>query len=316
MGDFLQIGGGLILLFFGGEGLLQGSISLAHSFGLSRLLVSLVIIGFGTSMPEMTVSVTAALQGASEIAVGNVVGSNIANVLLIVGLAVIINPIHIVDKSVRRDIVMMMAASVLLCIVALFGTFNFISGALMLFALCGYIFWCVRQDRQKSLEMASIAEQDIQGKKPLSVPLALLFSFVGLGFLVLGASFLIQGAVALARDFGISEAVIGLTIVAVGTSLPEVATAVVAARRSHGDIVIGNIIGSNIFNVLAILGVTSLIKSITVTGQILVVDIWIMLAVSAILSWFLWFAHPMGRLLGFIMVITYGIYTVALYTGV
>lgn len=315
MYNLLLIVGGLCFLFFGGEGLLKGSISLARSFGLSKLLVSIVIIGFGTSMPEMTVSVLAALEGSPEIALGNIVGSNTANILLIFGIAVMLKPIRIVNKDLRRDIIVMMATSILLCILAITDSLNFTSGALMLLALVLYLFWCLRQDGENKLELASHMEEDVEGKKHYSVKVASLFSFLGLGLLVTGAYLLIEGSIALARDFGISEAVIGLTIVAVGTSLPELATAIVAAVRNHGDVVLGNILGSNIFNTLAILGVTSMIAPISATGRILSKDIWIMLGVSALFSILLWFSSYIGRRWGFAMIASYCLYTIYLYSG-
>lgn len=313
--DFLMITAGLILLFFGGEGLIKGAVSLARNFGLSKLLVSAVIVGFGTSMPEMTVSLGAALKGSSEIALGNVVGSNIANILLIVGIAALISPILLTGKAVRRDVAMMIVASLLLCAMALYGMVGFASGLLMLTGLMAYIIWSYWQDRKSSGEVAAHIEEDIEGEKHLPVRIAFLYSFAGLGLLVGGAYLLVEGAIALARDFGLSEAVIGLTIVAVGTSLPELATSVVAALRKHSDVIVGNILGSNIFNILAILGITGMVKAIPMTGQIVSLDVWIMLAVALVFSAFLWFGVRLGRVAGIGMLVAYCGYTAWLYTG-
>lgn len=312
--DVLMVIGGLALLFFGGEGLLKGSVSLARNFGLSNLLVSAVIVGFGTSMPEMTVSVGAALKGSPEISLGNVVGSNIANILLIVGTGALLSPILIKDKTVRRDVIAMLAASLALCGLALTGAFNFTAGLIMLAGLTGYIVWSYQQDRRNSEEIRHI-EEDVEGEPRLSVPLAAIYTVAGLGLLIGGATMLVEGAISLARDFGISEAVIGLTIVAIGTSLPELATSVVASLRKHSDVIIGNILGSNIFNILSILGVTALIKPIPVAEQILNFDIWFMLGTSFLLAPFLWFGWRMGRIAGLAMLAVYAGYIAFLYLG-
>ncbi len=313
--DILMIVAGLLLLFLGGEGLIKGAVSLARNFGLSKLLVSAVIVGFGTSMPEMTVSVGAALKGSSEIALGNVVGSNIANILLIVGVAALITPIFLSGTAVRRDAAMMMAASLVLCALSVYGVLGFASGFLMLSALIGYIIWCYMQDRKNSGEVLAHIEQDIEGEPHLPVPKAFLFSLGGLAFLVAGAYLLVEGATALARDFGLSEAVIGLTIVAVGTSLPELATSAVAALRKHTDMIVGNILGSNVFNILAILGVTGMVKAIPITGQIAAFDVWAMLLIAAVFSTLLWFGVRIGRMAGLGMLLLYTGYTAWLYAG-
>lgn len=312
--DFIMIAAGLVLLFFGGEGLIKGAVSLARNFGLSKLLVSAVIVGFGTSMPEMTVSVGAALKNSPEIALGNVVGSNIANILLIVAIATLIYPILIKERAVKRDAAMMITASVLLCGLALYGSLGFIGGLLMFSGLIAYIAWCYSQDRKNASQTPAHIEEDIEGA-PLSVMVASFYSLAGLGLLVGGAYLLVEGAISLARDFGLSEAVIGLTIVAVGTSLPELATSIVAALRKHGDVIVGNILGSNIFNILAILGVTAMVKTIPMTGQIASTDVWIMLAVAFVFALPLWLGLRIGRGAGIAMLIAYCAYTAWLYTG-
>ncbi|MCE7887665.1 MAG: sodium:calcium antiporter [Alphaproteobacteria bacterium PRO2] len=312
--DFIMIAAGLVLLFFGGEGLIKGAVSLARNFGLSKLLVSAVIVGFGTSMPEMTVSVGAALKNSPEIALGNVVGSNIANILLIVAIATLIYPILIKERAVKRDAAMMITASVLLCGLALYGSLGFIGGLLMFPGLIAYIAWCYSQDRKNASQTPAHIEEDIEGA-PLSVMVASFYSLAGLGLLVGGAYLLVEGAISLARDFGLSEAVIGLTIVAVGTSLPELATSIVAALRKHGDVIVGNILGSNIFNILAILGVTAMVKTIPMTGQIASTDVWIMLAVAFVFALPLWLGLRIGRGAGIAMLIAYCAYTAWLYTG-
>lgn len=307
--DVVMIAGGLVLLLLGGEGLIRGAVSLACSFRLSKLLVSSVIIGFGTSMPELTISVSAALKGSPDIALGNVVGSNIANVLLIVGVAALIAPVSFSVREVRRDALVMLAASLLLCGVSFFGIISSLTGGLMLLALVTYVAWSYVEGKKGQ------PEEEPPSERTLAPPVAALLSLAGLVFLVAGAYLMVEGAVALARHFGISEAVIGLTIVAVGTSLPELVTAIVASRHKENDIIIGNILGSNVFNILCILGVTALVSPIPFAGRIAAADIWIMLGVAMLLSGYLLRGRPIGRLSGALMLAGYIAYTLWLYGG-
>ena len=313
--DVIFIAAGLVLLFFGGEALVKGSVSFARNLGLSKLLVGAVIVGFGTSMPEMTVSVGAALKGSSEIALGNVVGSNIANILLIIGLSLLIFPITIAGPAVRRDAAVMIAASALLCGFALLGYLGTWMGIIMVGALFAYVYVSYQQDKKRSGSVAEHLEEEIEGDQRLKPPVAIAYCIGGLALLVGGAYCLVEGAISIARGIGISEAVIGLTIVAVGTSLPELATSIVAAMRKHGDVIIGNIVGSNIFNILAILGLTAIIQPIPFTGQIANIDVWVMLAVAVFLSVFLWLGLRMGRIAGVAMLALYTAYTLWLYMG-
>lgn len=311
--DMLMIVAGLVLLFFGGEGLLKGSVALARNFGLSNLLVSAVIVGFGTSMPEMTVSVGAALSGSPEIAIGNIIGSNIANILLIVGFGALLYPLLVDKIAVRRDTVMMIIAGLVFCGLSLTGELSFIEGFIMFAVLVGYIIWSYFEDKKASAATPDHIQEDIEGVVPLSSLKAALYSIVGLGLLIGGASLLVEGAVSLARDFGISEVVIGLTLVAVGTSLPELATAIVASLKKHTDVIIGNILGSNIFNILSILGVTAMIETIPVPAQMMDFDIWFMMGISALLGVLLWRGVTFGRFLGVIMLLVYSGYIGFLY---
>lgn len=317
--DFLMIAGGLVLLFFGGEGLLRGAVALAERLGLSKFLVSAVIVGFGTSMPELVVSVGAALKGAPDIALGNVVGSNIANILLIVGLAAVLCPMHVAVKDVRRDALMMVGASVLLCAMSFAGVINFGLGALMFAALLAYVGWAYHLDRstakkaRKARKEAGHAEPEVH--HDMHPWLATLYCVAGLGLLALGADWLVEGASNVASGFGIADAVIGLTVVAVGTSLPELATAVVAAYRKHGEMIVGNIVGSNVFNILSILGLTAMIMPIPFVGQIARVDVWLMLMVVMAYAGLLLAGVKVGRVLGVAMLALYAGYNVWLYVG-
>lgn len=305
---------GLVLLFFGGEALVRGSVAIAERFGFSKMIIGLVIVGFGTSVPELVVSLNAALAGTPEIAIGNVIGSNIANVLLIVGLASLILPITGWQRSAVREALIATLAGL-----ALFGlvqgeTIGRVEGFTLLVVLAAYLFatyWLESREMQKTVFEAETEEfEDI---KISSGWLSALLVVGGIAVLVLGADFLVRGAVSLARDFGVTDAVIGLTLVAIGTSLPELATAVVAAYRRHSDVVIGNVIGSNIFNVLAILGATTLIQPIAVSDQFQTVDALVMVASSAFLLALLFATRRIGRVWGVLMLGAYAGYIVYLF---
>ncbi len=256
---------GLVLLFVGGEALVRGSVSLARKFNVSELIIGLTLVGFGTSAPELVTSLKAIDQGSPGIALGNVIGSNIVNVFFIVGMAALIKPIMTNPESLVRDFTMMLFAMGLLVLLIQFDGFTRITGILMVLALFVYIFATIANDRKSRGPAAELhSAEGEQISTSYSVPASIIIALAGLAALVFGAGFLVDGATVLARDFGISETIIGLTIVAVGTSLPELATSIVAAVRGRSDIAIGNVIGSNIFNVLGIAGVTAAYKPFSV----------------------------------------------------
>jgi cation:H+ antiporter len=311
--DFLMIAAGFLLLFLGGEGLLRGAVSLARHFGLSNFLVSAVIMGFGTSMPEMTVSVNAVLMNSPEIALGNVVGSNIANILLIIGVSAIIFPLSPGKKIIHFDINALICASLLLCGLAWLGNINFLSGILMFTLLFAYVGWSYYSDRKIGRTEVKHIEQDVGVEKPLSKLWAFVFCMVGLALLISGAALLVDGAVSLARKIGIAEEIVGLSIVAIGSSLPELAIAVVASMRKHGDVILGNVLGSNIFNILGILGVAAMLKTIPISEHIFSVDIWIMLSATVFFIYFLAARKRIGRTIGLGMFTVYGVYVAVMY---
>ena len=246
---------GLVLLFVGGEFLVRGAVGLAHRFRIPPMVIGLTIVGFGTSMPELLVALQAALGGAPDVAVGNVVGSNIANVLLILGVSAAIVPVPVPFASVRAELAVMIAASIALWLMMLGGMISHLEGTLLLVALVVYL-W---------RSLAGGAHPPEETAHEVSGPwLAALAIIGGLASLMLGARFLVDSASEMARAVGVSEAVIGLTIVAIGTSLPELATSLVAALRGNGAIALGNVLGSNIFNILGILGVTAAIHPVPV----------------------------------------------------
>lgn len=314
--DLLLVAAGLVLLFVGGESLVRGSVAVAERIGVSKLLIGLVIVGFGTSTPELLVSVNAALDGAPEIALGNVVGSNIANVLLIVGVAAVILPITAWQRTAVREA--LVATLVALVVIGLVqgAVITRMEGIAMLIVLAGYLFastWLERRDREaKAFEHEAEEFEDIALPRPWLAP---VLALGGIAALVYGADLLVEGAVSIARSFGVPDAVIGLSLVAIGTSLPELATAIVAAIRRHTDVVLGNVIGSNIFNILAILGTTVVIQPIEVTTRFREIDTPVMLGASLLLLTLLFAARAIGRLWGTAMLAAYAAYMVVLFSN-
>jgi cation:H+ antiporter len=270
---------GLALLVFGGEALVRGAVRLAALTGLSAVVIGLTVVAFGTSAPELAVSLAAAVSGSPEIAIGNVVGSNIFNVLVVLGIAAVIIPLPVASTLVRIDVPILIAVSVAFIALAANGILGRIEGAILLGAVVAYTIFAVYISRRESAVVERQASEFLgTGEQRIWVQ-ALLIA-VGLLLLVAGARLMVYAAVQIATGLGISQAVIGLTIVAAGTSLPEIATSVVAALRREPDIAVGNIVGSSIFNLLAIVGLTALVHPITVAPVFLQRDLWVMLAVT------------------------------------
>ncbi len=321
---------GLVALLVGGEVLVRGAVQLASRAGVTPLIVGLVIVGFGTSMPELVTSVEAALLDAPGIAWGNIVGSNIANGLLILGVAALASPIIIHNANYLRDPVIMIAASLGLIAVALTGLGHLLVGVTMVGLLGGYIAHCYRQekfsvihtdagldpefhdaphDKAAALELADplLANPQSHGTgngwlKPIVLTLA------GLAILILGGRMLVSGAIDLARMADLSETLIGLTIVAVGTSLPELVTSVIAAVRKQSEIAFGNVIGSNIYNILGIGGVTMMFAPGGIRDDLITRDLPVMLASSILILFILMKWRKFGRISGAILVACYFLY--------
>lgn len=312
--DAITIISGLIILFLGGESLIKGSISVARHMKISQILVSSVIVGFGTSMPEMTVSIDAVFRNTPDIAIGNVIGSNIANILFILGIAAVISPLSSKGILIKRDIWVMLAATLLFCVFALFGALNFIEGVFMIIVLISYITYSYFEDKKKSAHLNNNDHQSDEGEiKNLTLPLSMLFCIIGIVCLILGSSLFLNGAIAIANIFNISQEVIGLGIVAIGSCLPELSTAIIASYRKHGNIVIASIVGSNIFNILSIVGVMSLIREITVPAPILTFDLWVLVASTLILSMMLFKGWRLNRIVGSAFLLTYILYFYILF---
>ncbi len=272
---------GLGLLVAGAEGLVRGSSRLAARAGISPLVIGLTVVAYGTSTPELVVSTTAALKGQTDIAVANAVGSNILNVLLILGMCAVITPLAVTSQIIRREVPIMIVASLALLWFVLDGAITRAEAAVLLAGIVVYTASSIWQSRRESAAAQAAAGAPIEEPHG-SWTRDAAFVAAGLGALVLGARWLVQGAIAIAQSWGVSEAIIGLTIVAAGTSLPEVATSIVATLRGQRDIAIGNVVGSNIYNILAILGVAGLLSKsgLTIGPAMIAIDVPVMVAVA------------------------------------
>lgn len=303
--DLVFAGAGLLLLVFAGDVLVRGAVALSLKLGISALIVSLTVVAFGTSAPELLIAIEAALADADGIAFGNVVGSNIANVLLVIGIPALIATIRTKECKIGRSYVLMIGGTLLFMLLCLFGPLLWWHGALMLVVLFFILFDAYRKGRDSG-EADSIEELD-DADPDMPVWKVALFLGLGLVGLPLGANLLIDGARGVAQSFGVSDAVIGLTLVAVGTSLPELATTVMATIRGKADVVLGNVVGSNLFNLLAIMGVAAFFGPLDLPEGFLTFDLWIMLAASLLLIPFVLHWTNVTRV--------WGIGFVALYVG-
>jgi cation:H+ antiporter len=282
--QFLMFFAGLLALIAGAELLVRGASRLALSFGISPLVVGLTIVAFGTSAPEIAVSVGAALDGRTDIAIGNVVGSNIVNILFILGLSALIIPLVVHAQIVRQEVPIMVGASLLLMVFAIDGRVGFWESGFLLVLLLAYTVFLILQSRRETQSTRDEYAHEVVKASRWDAHWAaqLLLIAAGLGLLVFGSQWLVTAATAFARAMGVSDLVIGLTVVAVGTSLPEVATSLMAALRKERDIAVGNVIGSNIFNLLGCVGLTGLVTGdgLPIAAGLLNFDLWVMLAAA------------------------------------
>ncbi|MGR3506034.1 MAG: calcium/sodium antiporter [Paracoccaceae bacterium] len=308
---------GLVILLFAGDALVKGAVNLALRIGIPALIVSLTIVAFGTSAPELLISIQAAMMGVPGIAMGNVVGSNTANILLVLGVPALIAVLHTSEHDTRKSFVVMIAASALFIALSFRGVFDWISGVILLGALALALADMFR-DAKKHKALAALQAEgdgvtddldDLEGADP-DMPWwkIILFLVLGLAGLPLGADILVDSATVIARTFGISETVIGLTLVAVGTSMPELATTVMAVIRRQADVALGNVIGSNLFNLLAIIGIAAFVAPIPVDRQFLTYDLWVMLAASLLLIPFVFLRQNIDRIWGVILIVFYVAY--------
>ncbi|MBY0224680.1 MAG: calcium/sodium antiporter [Hyphomicrobium sp.] len=318
MTDIGLLLGGLVLLVIGGELLVRGAVAIAERLGMSPLLIGLTLVGFGTSTPELVTSVQAALAGSPGIAVGNIVGSNISNTLLILGLSAIITPVAVQSNALRRDGGVVVITALLFTVIGYTYALDRVSGTIFLGLLVAYIIYAYRQEKMpaaasdghtSAFEKAEAYDELHSGPirhqsqtktwaEKLGPIVPLVMALGGLAIVVFGGKLLVNGAIGIARSYGMSETVIGLTIVAVGTSMPEFVTSVVAAIRKHGDVALGNIMGSNIYNILGIGGVTGLLSPTEIPPEIATFDNFIMLAACAAMFAVAWSGYRISRLEG------------------
>lgn len=302
---------GFLLLIFSGDFLVKGAVSIALKLRLSTLVIGMTIVSFGTSAPELLVSIKAALGGHPDISIGSVVGSNISNIALILGITALVFPITVSKATLRIDWPMMMLSTLLFVVVVMDGELSAWEGILFIVFLISFIVWLIRNSRKGSAVPAAVDEVN---KEEKNLPLWKGVGLVGLGAvgLVLGADLMLKGAVEIARYYEVSERIIGLTIVAFGTSLPELITSCVAAFRKEADISIGNLIGSNIFNILAILGITSIIHPISVSSSIINSDNYILLGITFLVFPLMYFGKKLTRGKGFLLFFVYTTYLIYL----
>ena len=303
---FLFLVLGLIALFIGAEGLIRGASALALRVGITPLVVGLTVVAFGTSTPELVVSLKAALIGNSSISLGNVVGSNIANIALILGIAALIRPLDVHANVIRREIPIMIGLSILLIVLLLDGELGLIDGIIFVAGIITYTIVNVLMARkEKNTEVENEFKEGLKTK--LGVPVSIIFVIGGLGLMILGANLFVTSAISIAKAIGVSDAIIGLTIVAVGTSLPELITSIVAAYKNESDIAIGNVVGSNIFNILGILGITAIVIPLSSAG-ISYVDFGVMLFTAIILLPLSKTGFKISRLEGVFLITGYIVY--------
>lgn len=305
--NFLLLGVGFVLLLGAAEILVRGAVAVSSRIGISRLLIGMTVVAFGTSSPELVVSVNAAISGAPEMALGNIIGSNIANVLLIIGGVGLLSPVVMQPHALRRDTWFLLGSTLLFVAVCVMGVVDWHAGVVFLSLLAGFIIYAYRQERAEGNATAAVHLHEVEEFEDITVGpiVAWVFLLAGIAGVVYGAELLVGAAVSIARDFGVGEEIIGLTLVAFGTSLPEFVTSLVAAWRRHADVAMGNLLGSNLFNLLAVGGAASVMTPIAVPEQILKFDLWAMLVATLAIVYFLLMARPVRKREAAIFMISY-----------
>jgi cation:H+ antiporter len=311
-----SLGIGMFLLIRGGEWTIDSAVYVARHAGVSPLIIGFTIIAFGTSLPELLVSVNANMHGSPGIAVGNVLGSNIANILLVIGATAVFCTIKATPREIMHDITIMLATTAALAALLLHGEISRIAGASMVLFLLGYVLWEYLSEKKhhEKKDNASAEEEHAPHFDHLGIGIAYLI--VGMLCIALGAEFLVRGAKVSATIIGVPEAVIGLSIIALGTSLPELTTCIIAAKRKQSQLILGNILGSNVFNVLMIIGITTWIKPINVADiapQLVNQDIWLTMAISVIFALILLLYKKVTRPIGLLFLVAYVTYIISIF---
>ena len=310
--NVLLVAVGLAMLYAGSELLIRGSVSIAKRMHISQLVISLTVVAFGTSTPELVVSINAAIVGQADVSLGNIIGSNIVNIGLILGLSAAIFPIAVRIKTIRREIPIMLAVSLILIPMSLDGAISQVEGVLLVLSLIVFIYFSYSQSKKENNQTQMPIEMDNSNNKPAYVLTKnVVFVVAGILLLYFGSSLTVDNAVHIANSMGISERIIGLTVIAIGTSLPELITSVGASLKRHADLSIGNIIGSNIFNILGILGISSLISSIKVNPAIFT-DYAVMIGFSMVLIPVMRSGFTITKKEGYALVTAYSLYLIFL----
>lgn len=317
---FGALGFGIWLLVKGGDWTVDSAVVVAERFGISPLVIGFTVLAFGTSLPELIVSILANLQGVPGIAIGNVLGSNIANIALVLGIGAMIMPLTVTSKAVKRDLIFMLFATGIFAALLIGGELSRMSGVMMITLLIAYVVYqYFKASAGAQIDQAALDQMDKPSAK--QVRGAVIFLLLGLVAIAVGAEFLVRGARVGAEVIGVPDAVIALSVIAFGTSLPELSTSIIAARKGHGDMMLGNIVGSNVFNILMIIGVASIVKPIFAADfapQLVNFDIWVTAAVSVVFAAVMFFMKGMGRVVGgafFLFYVLYNIYIYAIYVG-
>ncbi|AXT28609.1 sodium:calcium antiporter [Ruegeria sp. AD91A] len=318
MTTWLLSGLGLLILLLAGDALVRGAVNLSLRLGVPALIVSLTIVAFGTSAPELLIAISALKENAPGIALGNVVGSNTANILLVLGLPALLATIHTSECNSRRNYVFMLMATVLFIGLAFCGTFTVFSGLILLAALGLVLTNAFREAKahRKACGEACAEDDELEGLEEADPDMPYwkvsIYLILGLVGLPMGAHLLVDNATTIAKTYGVSETVIGLTLIAVGTSLPELATTLMAALRRQADVALGNVIGSNMFNLLAIIGIATWFGRIPVTPEFLRFDLWVMLGASLLLVPFVFLKQDISRVWGLVLTFLYVLYVTVL----
>ncbi|WP_019961321.1 calcium/sodium antiporter [Woodsholea maritima] len=320
--DLIMLAIGIVVLIVGGDFLVRGATALARNLGIPPLIVGLTIVAFGTSAPEMVVSAAAALSNAPGLALGNIVGSNIANILLVLGLPAILAPMAVTTPGIRTNALIVVGASALFIGLTWDRGLSLIDGAILAAGIVAYILYLALHSSKAKDDpiLAELTDIDHMEGLPKSGPMLALFILGGLIALPIGAHLIVTGGASLATDLGVPEAVVGLTVLALGTSLPELSTAIMAAMRKNADMALGNVLGSNIFNIFAVGGITGLAagakdKIAVVDESFFALDYWVMLGAAIAVTLFIFTRRPITRLAGMVLFLAYCLYIGALGLG-
>lgn len=315
---YVKVLGGFVILLIAADIMVRGAVGVALKMGIPPLVIGMTVVAIGTSAPELVVGLQAGLAGAAGLALGNVVGSNIANVFLIMGCAAMVAPVVNKEGALHRDAAVLTGGTIVFIALCLLGTIEWWGGVILIAALGGFLLSSYYRESHDGGPDAELHSEEVEevGKVPENMLIGWVMLLGGIVGIIIGSEFLVDGAVDIARTFGVSEEVIGLTMIALGTSLPELAASVVAALRGHADVALGNVVGSNMFNILGIAGVVAVVVPLPVAAQFLAFDLWVMLiATLAIIPLMIW-QWRLGRAMGLVFLVAYVAYIAAQAVGV